>query len=60
MEFFLKKCKIYLDQTNFEKLLKIFKEYKNRIFTDEGIIQKMKYFLENNSELLNLYNKIIS
>jgi histone deacetylase complex regulatory component SIN3 len=60
MTFFIKKCKLYLDQITFEKILKIFQEYKNGIITDEGIIKKVNHYLKNNTELLNLFKNIIS
>ena len=59
MTFFIKKCKLYLDQITFEKILKIFQEYKNGIITDEGIIKKVNHYLKNNTELLNLFKNII-
>ena len=60
MSFFLKKCKVYLDQIVFEKIVKLFQDYKNEIINDNDIIQKINYYLKNNSELLNLFNNIIS
>ena len=59
MTFFIKKCKLYLDQITFEKIMKIFQEYKNGIITDEGIIKKINHYLKNNTELLNLFKNII-
>lgn len=59
MSFFIKKCKLYLDQVTFEKIMKIFQEYKNGIITDEGIIKKVNHYLKNNTELLNLFKNII-
>ena len=60
MTFFLKKCKVYLTQTTFGKVVKLFQEYQNGIITDEGLVQKINHYLKNNSELLNLFKNIIS
>ena len=60
MTFFLKKCKVYLAQTTFGKVVKLFQEYQNGIITDEGLVQKINHYLKNNSELLNLFKNIIS
>ena len=60
MSFFLKKCKVYLDQITFEKIVKLFQDYKNETINDNDIIQKINHYLKNNSELLNLFNNIIS
>lgn len=60
MTFFLKKCKVYLDQITFENVVKIFQDYKKGIINDDSIIQKMKNYLKNNSDLLNLFNNIIT
>ena len=60
MTFFLKKCKVYLTQTTFGKVVKLFQEFQNGIITDEGLVQKINHYLKNNSELLNLFKNIIS
>ena len=60
MTFFLKKCKVYLEQTTFDKVVKMFQEYQNGIITDEGLVQKINHYLKNNSELLNSFKNIIS
>ena len=60
MTFFLKKCKVYLDQITFENVVKIFQDYKKGIINDNSIIQKMEIYLKNNSDLLNLFNNIIT
>ena len=60
MTFFLKKCKVYLAQNIFSKVVKLFQEFQNGIITDEGLVQKINYYLKNNSELLNLFKNIIS
>ena len=60
MAFFLKKCKVYLEQTTFDKVVKMFQEYQNGIITDEGLVQKINHYLKNNSELLDLFKNIIS
>ena len=60
MTFFLKKCKVYLTQTTFGKVVKLFQEYQNGIITDEGLVQKINHYLKNNPELLNLFKNIIS
>ena len=60
MAFFLKKCKVYLEQTTFDKVVKMFQEYQNGIITDEGLVQKINLYLKNNSELLDLFKNIIS
>ena len=60
MTFFLKKCKVYMEQTTFDKVVKIFQEFQNGIITDEGLVQKINHYLNNNSELLNLFKNIIS
>ena len=60
MTFFLKKCKVYLSQATFGKVVKLFQEYQNGIITDEGLVQKINHYLKNSSELLNLFKNIIS
>ena len=60
MTLFLKKCKISLDEITFNKIVKLFQDYKNEIINDNDIIQKINYYLKYNSELLNLFNNIIS
>ena len=60
MTFFLKKCKVYLEQNIFDRVVKLFQEYKKGILTDDGMIQKIKHCLRNNSELLDLFKNIIS
>jgi histone deacetylase complex regulatory component SIN3 len=60
MAFFLKKCKVYLDKITFENVVKILQDYKNGFINDDGIIQKIKNYLKNNSDLLNLFNNIIT
>ena len=60
MTLFLKKCKIYLEQLTFEKIVKIFQDYKHGIINDEIIVQKVNHYLKNNNELLNLFKNIIS
>ena len=60
MSIFLKKCKIYLDKTIFDKILKILQDYKNGIINDDLIIEKFKQYLKNNNELLKSFRNIIS
>ena len=60
MTFFLKKCKVYLAQNIFSKVVKLFQEFQNGISTDEGLVQKINYYLKNNSDLFNLFKNIIS
>ena len=56
--YFLKKCKNLLEKESFEQIVKIFFEYKDGLITDEGIILKTQEHLENNKELIELFNKI--
>ena len=56
--FFLKKCKILLEKEVFQEILKIFQDYKDGFLTDEGIIIKTQNYLENNKELIELFNKV--
>ena len=60
MTLFLKKCKISLDEITFNKIVKLFQDYKNRVINDEVIIIKINQYLKNNDELLNLFKTIIS
>ena len=56
--FFLRKCKILLDKESFEEIMKLFQEYKEGLLTDEGIITKTQIYLENNEELIELFNNV--
>jgi hypothetical protein len=56
--FFLRKCKILLDKEAFESIVKLFQEYKDGLLTDEGIILKTENYLENNKELIDIFNKV--
>ena len=56
--YFLKKCKNLLEKESFEQIVKIFWEYKDGLITDEGIILKTQEHLNNNKELIELFNKI--
>ena len=60
MTIFLKKCKIYLDKITFDKVVKLFRDYKNDIISDELIVEKLNLYLKNNNGLLNLFKNIIS
>ena len=60
MTFFLKKCKVYLEQTTFDKVVTMFQEFQSGIITDQGLVQKINHYLKNNSELLNIFKNIIS
>lgn len=60
MTLFLKKCKVYLDQSTFEKVVKVFQDYKKGIISDNIIVDKIKQYLKNNIELLNSFKNIIS
>ena len=60
MTLFLKKCKIYLEQNTFDKVVKVFQNYKNGIITDNVIVAKINKYLKNNTELLNSFKNIIS
>ena len=56
--FFLRKCKMLLDKESFEEIMKLFQEYKEGLLTDEGIITKTQLYLENNEELIELFNNV--
>ena len=58
--YFLKKCKMILEKELFDKIMKLFKEYKEGLLTDEGIIIKTHKYLGNNKELVELFNKVFS
>ena len=58
--YFLKKCKINLEREVFDKVIKLFQDYKNGLITDEGIIIKTQNYLGNNNELIELFNKVFS
>ena len=58
MSYFLKKCKILLNKDSFEEIIKLFKEYKDGLITDEGILLKTQNYLENNKELIELINVV--
>ena len=60
VNFFLNKCKSLLDKESFDKILKIFQDYKEGIITDKGIILQMKKHILNNKELVDLFNKVFS
>ena len=56
--FFLKKCKMLLEKEIFDEILKLFEDYKEGLLTDEGIFIKTQSYLENNNELIELFNNI--
>ena len=56
--YFLRKCKMLLDKESFEAIVKLFQEYKDGLLTDEGIILKTQTYLENDKELIELFNKV--
>ena len=58
--YFLKKCKMLLDKELFDKIMKLFKEYKEGLLTDEGIIFKTHKNLGSHKELIELFNKIFT
>ena len=55
MTLFLKKCKISLDEITFNKIVKLFQDYKNRVINDEVIIIKINQYLKNYEILENKY-----
>ncbi len=58
INFFLKKCKMMLNKEYFEQIVKLFQDYKDGLLTDEGIIIKTQRYLESNTELIELFNKV--
>ena len=58
--FFLSKCKVLLDKESVEKIVNVFKDYKEGLITDKGIISKIEKYIWNNNELIELFNKIFS
>ena len=60
MKHFLKKCGIALDKNIFDKIVNIFQEYKDGFITEKGFVKKMRHYLKNKSELMKLFEKIIS
>lgn len=59
IEFFLEKCKIYLENKDFENIAQLYKKYKDDMIKNIDIISQIKFFLKDNKELLNLFNNII-
>ena len=47
-----------LNKESFEEIMKLFQDYKEGLLTDEGIITKTQIYLENNKELIELFNKV--
>ena len=58
--FFLNKCKSLLDKDSVENIINIFKEYKEGLITDKGIIFQIKKYIWNKKELIELFNEVFS
>ena len=52
---FLKECQIYLTPNNFEKIVKIFQDYKNGTIDEENVVNNTKLLLSENKNLINLF-----
>ena len=59
IEFFIEKCKGYLDNDSFEIIFQLYTTYKAQIIKDKNIIKQIKFYLKSNDILLNLFNNII-
>ena len=55
---FLKECQIYLTPKKFEKIVKIFQDFKNGIVDEENVINNTKFLLAENKNLINLFESI--
>jgi len=60
LKYFFRKCEIILDKESFEAIVKLFQEYREGLITDDGMILKIKNHLNNNKELIELFNNIFS
>ena len=52
---FLKECQIYLTPNIFEKIVKIFQDYKNGTIDEENVVNNTKLLLSENKNLINLF-----
>ena len=59
IEAFIQNCRNYIDDSKYDKLHKLFKEYENDNINEINFTQKMNHYLKNKDDLLILFNNII-
>ena len=55
---YLKKCKSRMNMKEYKDIFNLFQDYRNEIFSNEKIIQKINFILKNYKELLDEFNSI--
>ena len=60
INFFMEKCKDYLEKEIFENISILYKRYKEDIIKDKDIIKKIQFYLKYDDILLNSFNNINS
>ena len=60
LKYFFRKCEVILSKESFDEIVKLFQEYREGLITDEGMILKIKNHLNDNKELIELFNNIFS
>ena len=60
LKYFFRKCEIILNKESFEEIVKLFQEYREGLITDDGMVLKIKNLLNDNKELIELFNNILS
>ena len=60
LKYFFRKCEVILSKESFDEIVKLFQEYREGLITDDGMILKIKNHLNDNKELIELFNNIFS
>ncbi len=60
VKYFLNKCKNLLNKESVDIIVNLFKDYKEGLITEKGIILQTQKYIWNNNELIELFNKIFS
>ena len=60
VNYFLSKCKTLLNKESYDNILNLFRDFKEGLITDKGIIIQIKKYIWNNNELVELFNKVFS
>ncbi len=55
---FLNQCKIFLTPRNFELIVNIFQKYKDGFINEENVVLQTKKMLQNNKNLIKLFDSL--
>ena len=60
VKYFLNKCKNLLNEESVDIITNLFRDYKEGLITDKGIILQIQNYIWNNNELIELFNELFS